>query len=210
MEVLGPNQATISTSSNSHLGRHVAKAEKAGRALPMAVAIGASEAVVMAAAAGCPYGMDEYDLAGGLQGRGIELLKCGTVNLEVPADAEIAIEGIIKPGVRVHDGPYLDYAGKTNSNSGAFLFEAKRLMFRSNPIFRGTAVGPAGAEDHQIFSVLAHLGLFDFHGSRPKRLVQAQLIKRRLFRAFQFAGTIGWSLLSSEQSRTPPKISVNP
>ena len=172
MEVLGPNQATVSTSSNSHLGRHLAKAEKVGRPLEMAVAIGTPEAVVMAGGAGCPYGMDEYELAGALQGEAVQLVRCGTVNLEVPADSEIVIEGLIKPGVRVQDGPYFDYVGTPNTSFDAFLFEATRLMFRSNPIFRGTAVGLPGAEDQQILSVLSELGLFDFHQSWPKRLVQ--------------------------------------
>jgi 4-hydroxy-3-polyprenylbenzoate decarboxylase len=206
MEVLGPNQATVSTSPNSHLARHVAKAEKAGRPLEMAVAIGTSEAVVMAASAGCPYGMDEYELAGGLQGEGIRLVRGGTVNLEVPADSEIVIEGLIKPGVRVQDGPYFDYVGTANTSFNAFLFEATRLMFRSSPIFRGTAVGRPGAEDQQVFSVLSELGLFDFHGSRPKHLIQAQLIKRRFFRAFQLVGRIGWKGLVSRKKSFPPRV----
>ena len=206
MEVLGPNQATVSTSPNSHLARHVAKAEKAGLPLEMAVAIGTSEAVVMAAAAGYPYGMDEYGLAGGLQGEGIRLVRCGTVNLEVPADSEIVIEGVIEPHVRVEDGPYFDYVGTANTNPNAFLFEATRLMFRSNPIFRGTAVGRPGAEDQQVFSVLSALGLFDFHGSRPKHQLLAHLIKRRFFRAFQLAGRMGWKSLRKSLKISPPRV----
>jgi 4-hydroxy-3-polyprenylbenzoate decarboxylase len=206
MEVLGPNQATVSTSPKSHLAQHVAKAERAGRPLEMAVAIGTCEAVVMAGAAGCPYGTDEYDLAGGLQGESIRLVRCGTVNLEVPADSEIVIEGLIKPGVRVQDGPYFDYVGTANTNFNAFLFEATRLMFRSNPILRGTAVGRPGGEDQQLFSVLSELGLFDFHGLRPKHLIQAQLVKRRFFRAFQLVGRIGWKALVSRKKSFPPRV----
>jgi len=207
MEVLGPNLASISTSPNSHLGRHMASAEKAGKPLEMAVAIGVGEALIMAAAAGIPYGADEYELAGSLQERSVELVKCATVDLEVPADAEIAIEGIVKPGVRVSDGPYFDYVGASNTNPQAFLFEAKRLMFRNNPIFRGTAVGMAGAEDQQIFAVLARLGLFDFHGSRAKHLLQAELLKRRLFRMFQLVGSIGWKTLTGGK-RAPTRPSL--
>jgi len=191
MQVLGPKQATVSTSPTSDLGRHVAKAEKAGRALQMAIAIGVSEAIMIAASAACPYGFDEYEFAGGLETGPLQLLKCQTVDLEVPADSEIAIEGFIKPGERVQDGPYLDYAGKANTNPNAFLFEATRLMFRNNPIFRGTSVGLPGAEDHQVFSLLAHLNLVDFHGRRSRQRVQNPLLKKRLFRAFQFAGRLG-------------------
>lgn len=191
MQVLGPKHATVSTSPTSHLGLHVAKAEKQGRALQMAVAIGVSEATMMAASAACPYGFDEYDLAGGLATDRLQLIKCGTVDLEVPADSEIAVEGFLKPGARVKDGPYFDYAGTANTNPKAFLFEATRVVFRNNPIFRGTSVGIPGAEDHQLFSVLAQLNLVDFHGRHSRQLVQNQFLKKRLFRAFQFAGRVG-------------------
>ena len=191
MQVLGPKQATVSTSPTSHLGLHVAKAEKAGRPLQMAIAIGVSEPVMMAASAACPVGFDEYDLAGSLEKESVKLIRCETVDLEVPADSEIVIEGALKPGVRATDGPYLDYAGKANTNPSAFVFEATRLMFRNNPIFRGTSIGGPGAEDHQLFAVLAQLDLVDFHGRRSRQLVQNQLLKQRLYRAFQFAGRLG-------------------
>lgn len=182
MQLLGPNQATVSTAPESHLAQHFAKAEKAGHALPMAVAIGVSEPVIMSAAAAYPYGMDEYELAGGLQQEAVELIGCQTVNLEVPANSEIVIEGWIHPGVRVQDGPYFDYTGTTNTNPGAFLFEATRLMFRNNPIFRGTSIGIPGAEDHQLFAVLAELKLLDFHRSSVKKHVQDVILKQRLIR----------------------------
>lgn len=190
MQVLSRNQATVSTSSRSHLSRHLAEAEKQGRALEMAVAIGVAEPVMMAAAASCPYGADEYDLAGSLSGQPVQLIKCRTVDLEVPANAEIVIEGFIHPGERVQDGPYFDYAGKPNTNRSAYLFEATALTFRNNPIFRGAAIGHPGAEDLQLFALLSEVGLLDFHGSRARHRVQNYLAKMRLFRAFQFAGRI--------------------
>jgi UbiD family decarboxylase len=190
MQVLGPRHATLSTSLRSHLALHLAKAEKAGRPLEMAVAIGVGEVLVMAGAAGCPEGQDEYELAGGFQNRPVEIVKCSTVDLDVPADSEIVIEGVIHPGKRFPDGPYFDYAGVPNLNPNAFIFEAKRLSFRDNPIFRGAAIGCPGAEDQQLFSILAELNLFDFHGSRARRFVQKHLIANRLFRSFQFAGKI--------------------
>lgn len=191
MQMLGPRQATVSASPRSHLSQHFAKAEAAGRSLPMAVAIGVSEPVMMAAAAAFPAGLDEYELAGALQGEAVELISCRTVDLEVPAFSEIIIEGFIHPNVRVKDGPYFDYTGKPNTNPNAFLFEAVGLIFRNNPIFRGTSIGLPGAEDHQLFAFLAELGLVDFHGSRLKHAIQQPLLRRHLFRTFQMAGKIG-------------------
>ena len=191
MQLLGPKRATVSASPRSHLARHFAKAEREGQALHMAVAIGVSEPVLMAAAAACPDETDEFELAGGLQGQAVQLLRCKTVDLEVPANSEIVIEGVIRPGIRVKDGPYFDYTGNTNTNRQALLFEATRLMFRNDPIFRGTSIGVAGAEDHQLFAFLAQLNLVDFHGSRLKQTVQNTMLRQRRFRAFQLSGKTG-------------------
>jgi len=199
MQLLNAKQATVSASPRSHLAQHFARSEKAGRPLPMAVAIGVSEAVMMAAGSAYPEGLDEYELAGSLQQKSVQLLSCRGTSLEVPAQSEIVIEGSLQPGVRVQDGPYFDYTGKPNTNPAAFLFEANQIMFRHNPIFRGTSIGMPGAEDHQLFAFLAELGLVDFHGSRLKQAVQNILLTRRLFRAFQFSGRIG-SLLGGSKT----------
>jgi UbiD family decarboxylase len=190
MQLLGRNRTTVSTTSASHLGRHFAQAERMGRPLEMAVVIGAPEPVVMAAGSGYPSGCDEYDLAGSLCGSAVSLVKCRTVDLEVPAESEIVIEGLIQPGARVHDGPYFDYAGAPTENPGAFVFDVKCVMFRNHRIFRGAAVGHPAAEDQQLFALLAEFGLFDFHDSRPRHWFQTRLIERRLFRLFQSIGRV--------------------
>jgi UbiD family decarboxylase len=195
MQVLGARQATISTSAKSDLGIQFAKAEAMNQPLEVAVAIGVSEAVFIAAAAGYPRGKDEYELAGGLQGESISLCKCPGLTLDVPVETEILIAGHLVPGVRVLDGPYLDYAGKATANPRAYLFEATRMMFRNNPVFRGAIVGHPQAEDLQLFSILSEVGLFDFHGSRLRRSLQVLFLNQRLFRAFQFAGRIGPGML---------------
>lgn len=198
MQVLGPRLATISTSSKSHLGIHFLKAEAKGRPLETAVAIGVSEFLVMAAGSGYPCGRDEYELAGGLQKKSVNLVKCRSVDLEAPADTEILIEGFIRPGQRVVDGPYFDYAGKATCNSQAFVFEATHMSYRDRPIFRGAVVGHPGAEDLQVFSVLAKIGLFDFHGSRAKRALQSLLLREHLFRGFQWVGRIASGALKAK------------
>ena len=188
MQLLGHTQATVSTTSASHLGRHFAKAERKGQPLEMAVVIGAPEPVVMAAGSGYPAGSDEYDLAGSLGGSSVPLVRCKTVDLEVPAESEIVIEGTLQPGARVHDGPYFDYAGAPTENPSAYLFDVTCVMFRNRPIFRGAAVGHTGAEDQQLFALLAEFGLFDFHDSRPRHWIQSALVERRLFGLFQSIG----------------------
>jgi len=191
MQILGPSTATISISNRSDVARQVGKAEKSGKVLPMAIAIGVDERLVIGAAAAPSYGTDEYSLAGGLFGRPIEIIRCETQPLEVPADSEVVIEGYIRPDIRVKDGPFLDYAGVPNTNPRAFLFQATALFFRHNLIFRGTAVGRAGAEDHQLYSILAGAHVADFHGSRLRHFLQTFLLRHRAFRLFQLTGKFG-------------------
>ena len=64
-------------------------------------------------------------------------------------------------------------------------------MHRNNPIFRGTAVGKPGAEDHIVYSILSRLDLADYHGSRIRQKVQNYLLKKRYFKTFQLAGRVG-------------------
>jgi len=191
MQILGPNQTTVSVSPKSHIAFHMNKAEKKDQPLEMAAAIGVNETLIISAAAALPYGTDEYNIAGGLEQKPIELIKCGTVNLEVPANSEFVIEGIIKPGIRVQDGPYLDYAGIPSINRNAYLFKVTGLMYRNDPIFRGASVGIPSGEDHILFSVLSRLNLVDFHGSRIRQKIQNFLLKKRYFKAFQLSGRVG-------------------
>jgi UbiD family decarboxylase len=191
MQIIASNQTTVSVSPRSHLAFQIKKAERRDEALPLAAAIGVDERLVISAASAPAYGIDEYALAGGLAGRPIELIRCATQPLEVPADSEIIIEGFIKPGVRIQDGPYLDYAGIPSTNPHAHIFEVTALLFRNDFIFRGTAVGKPGAEDHRMYSVLSHLNLTDFHGSRIRHSVQTFLLRRRAFKLFQYTGRIG-------------------
>jgi len=188
MMVLDSNHTTVSVSPDSHLDYHIQKARIYGKPLEMSVAIGVSEVLIIAASCAFPLDIDEYCKAGALCNSPVELVRCRTVDLEVPADSEIVIEGVIDPNIRVTDGPFLDYAGITNTNHNAYRFEVTCIMHRNNPIFRGAAVGRPGAEDHVLFSFLSQFGLVDFHGSRLRQKVQNFLLKRRAYRTFQLTG----------------------
>jgi 4-hydroxy-3-polyprenylbenzoate decarboxylase len=83
----------------SHIGLHLAKAQKMGKPLEIAIACQVDPAVHLAGATATPYGLDEFDLAGGLRGEAVDLVKCETVDLEVPATAEYVIEGVFRPVV---------------------------------------------------------------------------------------------------------------
>ena len=171
MRALGPNRATINAPRRSELARHIAKAEAKKMELPMAIAIGAPEATVIAARSVCPHGMDAFDLAGALQQKPVELIQCG--HAEAPAYSEIVIEGFVHPETRVEDGPWFDYHGKPKTNPKAYLFEATRLMHRDDPIFRASALGKPGAEDYQVHAFLDQLKLRNAVGSRLWQFVHS-------------------------------------
>jgi UbiD family decarboxylase len=191
MQILSEQRATVSVSPHSHLAMHMAEAERSQRPLEMAVAIGIPEPLIIAGAAGLPYGTDELAAGGGLMNEPVEVVKCRTVDLEVPASAELVIEGKIRPGARVMDGPYMDYAGIPSVNPQAFLFDVTAILHREEPIFRGMAVGRTGAEDHQLYALLSQLGLANFHGSPTRQAVQNALLRRGSFRLFQLTGRLG-------------------
>lgn len=90
----------------NHIGQHFHKAVKQGKSLPVALASMVDPAIHVAAATGLPYGVDEFMFAGGLRGSSVELVRCETVDLEVPAHAEWVIEGELVPGEPVAIGPH--------------------------------------------------------------------------------------------------------
>jgi UbiD family decarboxylase len=96
----------------SHHGLvHIRKNEARGRDTPVAVVIGADPTVGLASVTGIPYGIDELAVAGALCGEPIDLVRCETIDLEVPATSEIVIEGIIPAGVREDEGPFGEHLG---------------------------------------------------------------------------------------------------
>ena len=91
--------------------QHHRVAERLGRRLEVAVALGADPVLTYCATAPMPEGLDELMLAGVLGKRRVELVKCRTVDLEVPANAQIVLEGYVEPGERRREGPFGDHTG---------------------------------------------------------------------------------------------------
>jgi len=190
MCIIDPNHSTISVSSNSHLQKHYAIAEKRGQPLPMSVAIGVADPLVIAAASAFPQDHDEFTMAAGLLSEPVRLTKGLTIPVECPADAEIILEGNILPGARTADGPFFDYCGVPNTNPNALVFEVSAIRTRENPVFRGAAIGIPGAEDLVLYSLLANLDLYDFHGARLRHAVQGFLFHKGWHRLVQMAGKL--------------------
>lgn len=139
--------------SAQQLYRHLAKAEAKGNALPVAIALGVDPALIIGACWKAPYGADEVAVAGGLRGAPVELVKAETSDLEVPATAEIVIEGIILPNVRETEGPFGEYAGYYNPPKPKPVIEVTAVTHRQNPIFLAGLTGMPTTENHILKQV---------------------------------------------------------
>ena len=113
---------------------HWEKCRKMGRDLEVAAVIGAVPVFSFAAVTKLPYGVSEYAVAGGLQGAPLDLVRCETVDLEVPATAEIVVEGVIKTDYLEPEGPFGESSGYVDPRTLSFAFEATCITHRKNPI----------------------------------------------------------------------------
>ncbi len=127
--------------------RHYRKAEKLGKRLEVAVALGSDPAVIYSATAPLPEGIDEMLLAGFLRQSPVEMVKCETVDLEVPANAEIVIEGYCEPGERRLEGPFGDHTGYYSLPEYFPVFHVTCISHRRDAIYPATIVGKPPMED---------------------------------------------------------------
>jgi 4-hydroxy-3-polyprenylbenzoate decarboxylase len=120
---------------------------KLNRRMEVAVAVGCDPAVVYAATAPLPPGIDELMLAGFLRDKPVELVKCRTVDLEVPRTAEIVIEGYVDPGDLRIEGPFGDHTGYYSLQGDYPVFHVTAITHRKEPIYLTTIVGKPPMED---------------------------------------------------------------
>ncbi len=120
---------------NQHMGQHWRKCLAKGKPLEAAIVVGAIPSVAYAATAKLPYDFDEYRLAGGLAGEPVELVKCVTVDLEVPAAAEVVIEGVIPTDSLEPEGPFGEYTGYLGPRGHSPYMEVTCITHRRDAIY---------------------------------------------------------------------------
>jgi 4-hydroxy-3-polyprenylbenzoate decarboxylase len=121
----------------------------AGR-MPVAIALGGDPAMIYAASAPLPPGVDEVVFAGWLRGSGVELVRCVTNDLEVPAQAEIVLEGYVDPQERRREGPFGDHTGYYSLARDYPVFHLTAVTRRARPIYPTTIVGRPPQEDYWL------------------------------------------------------------
>ena len=112
-----------------------------GEPFPVAVALGADPATILGAVTPVPDSLSEYQFAGLLRGAKTEVVKCLGSELQVPASAEIVLEGVIHPGETALEGPYGDHTGYYNEQETFPVFTVERMTMRREPIYHSTYTG---------------------------------------------------------------------
>jgi UbiD family decarboxylase len=125
-----------------------------GKAVPIAWVIGAAPAVHLATVANLPYGHDEIELAGALMGSAVEIVRCRTHDLMVPARAEIIVEGEIRPGELADEGPFGEFAGFMGLVERRPVARITAITHREDPVFYGLSSQMPPSESTTIQSLV--------------------------------------------------------
>ncbi len=147
MQVYDKNTTGMHWHTHKGGAHHYRVAERLGQDLPVAVAIGPDPAMTYAATAPLPDDIDEVLFAGFLRESPVELVKCVTVDLEVPATSQIVLEGLVKPGERRIEGPFGDHTGYYSLADEYPVFHVTCMTMRRDAIYPGTIVGQPPQED---------------------------------------------------------------
>ena len=140
-----------------HWGGHMSKYEERGEEMPVAYVIGWEPSLGFTGGAPVPRDVSEYDVMGAIRGAPVELVDCETVPLQVPATAEIVIEGYIStdPATFTEEGPYAEFTGYyATGKSKKHTTRVTCITHRNNPIFRGTIEGaiPGSFAENAVMS----------------------------------------------------------
>ena len=127
--------------------RHYAEYERRNQRMEVAVALGGDPATTYAAAAPLPEDFDEMIFAGFLRKAPVEMVQCRTIDMQVPADAEIVLEGYVDPHERRLEGPFGDHTGYYSPAEEYPVFHFTCVTHRKDPIYPATIVGRPPMED---------------------------------------------------------------
>lgn len=139
---------------------HIRKAKKLGRdKLEIAICIGAAPSVAFSAVVPLPPGLDEMIFAGFLNDSPVPMVKCKTIDQEVPASAEIVLEGYVNVDERRLEGPFGDHTGFYSLADNYWVFNCTAVTMRKNPVYHATVVGPPPQEDSHMAAAIERLFL---------------------------------------------------
>jgi len=141
------SRAAVDIMARSSGGSMLAAGERPAGRMDVAVAIGTEPALTFSAIVPAPPDVEEFIIAGFLRQKPVELVKCETIDLEVPADAEIVLEGYVNLDELRTEGPFGDHTGFYSLEDEYPVFHVTCITHRRDPIYLTTIVGPPPQED---------------------------------------------------------------
>jgi 4-hydroxy-3-polyprenylbenzoate decarboxylase len=148
VQLFGPKKCAMHWHMHHDGARHFRMYQKRNEKMPLAIVLGGESVLPYAATAPLPPGVEELLFAGFLNGRGIELVPCKTIDMEVPSNAEIVIEGFVDPNEKLMEGPFGDHTGFYSLADWYPVFNVTAITMRKNPIYPTTIVGKPPMEDY--------------------------------------------------------------
>ena len=148
VQMFGPRKAAMHWHMPHDGARHFSMHQKLGQKMPLAIVLRGESVLPYAATAPLPPGVEELLFAGFLNGTGIELVQCKSIDLQVPANAEIVIEGYVDPHEKLMEGPFGDHTGFYSLADWYPAFHVTAITHRKNPIYPTTIVGKPPMEDY--------------------------------------------------------------
>src|SRR6266702_8984725 len=130
--------------------RHGKRYYERGERMPVAVTLGGDPVYTFAATAPLPDGLDELLFAGFLRKKSIELVRCKTIDVDVPADVDFVLEGYVQPGEMRPEGPFGDHTGFYTAVEDYPVFHVTAITYRPDAVYTTTIVGRPPMEDYYI------------------------------------------------------------
>jgi len=143
--IYGPRRLSLSSHGHHHLARILAEYEAVGESAPIAIVLGHHPAFYLGSCAMMPYGNHDYKTIASFMGEALRLTPAQTLGSDflVPADAEIIIEGMIKPGIRDWQNPFGEISGHYQNRMQVPVIDVTAICFKNNAIMQGVMPGHA-------------------------------------------------------------------
>lgn len=154
MQILDGKHALMHWQKHKRGAHHHDITKEKGEKIEAAIVIGGDPAIIFSAVAPVPEGLDKFVFAGITRKKGIKTVKCKTIDLEVPANAEIVLEGYVDPFDVKDEGPFGDHTGYYTPKEPYPTFTLTGMMRRKKPIYLTTIVGKPVLEDAYIGKVI--------------------------------------------------------
>lgn len=154
LQIINDKQAIMHWQIHKRGAQHFDISKASKNPIPVAIVIGSDPGTIFSSIAPVPEGMDKFLFAGISRRKGVKLVKCRTIDLEVPANAEIVFEGIVEPSKLELEGPFGDHTGYYTPPDYFPVFTLTGVMCKKKPIYLTTVVGKPVLEDAYFGKVI--------------------------------------------------------